>query len=283
MSKLFRLKQWLTIDDAAKYLTSIFDEPVNDYDIFRFALDGHIKLSVNIINGAYAKKCKVVSVENARTVKVDIEENGIFASLYKQKKIEIDKFDCILDLPFRDNEFLQKEDKIISIRGVYDLVMLGNERLDIEHEYQQLTSRIEVTLVCLEGAYLQSPENGNIYELQDHFKDDVKSMKDENNYYPAGSLPNDVALVVRASAISEFIEAVSTDKKIDKPLSDKERETLLVIIAALAKEAKVDITKTSKAGELIASMTQQLGSSIGATTIETHLKKIPQALENRAK
>lgn len=69
----------------------------------------------------------------------------------------------------------------------------------------------------------------------------------------------------------------------DKPLSDKERETLLIIIAALAKEAKVDISKTSKAGDLIANMTQLIGAPVGATTIETHLKKIPQALENRAK
>ena len=70
---------------------------------------------------------------------------------------------------------------------------------------------------------------------------------------------------------------------IDKPLSNKERETLLVIIAALAKDSKVDISKTSKAGELIANMTDLLGSPVGATTIETLLKKIPKALESRAK
>ena len=64
---------------------------------------------------------------------------------------------------------------------------------------------------------------------------------------------------------------------------DKERETLLVIIAALAKEAKIDITKPSSAGERIANLTQIIGVSIGATTIETHLKKIKNALENRAK
>ena len=71
--------------------------------------------------------------------------------------------------------------------------------------------------------------------------------------------------------------------KEDKPLINKERETLLVIIAALAKESSIAIDKTSKSAELIASLTQLLGSPIGATTIETHLKKIPHALESRAK
>ena len=70
---------------------------------------------------------------------------------------------------------------------------------------------------------------------------------------------------------------------IEKPLLNTERDTLLVIIAALAKEAKVDIEKTSKAGSLIANMTQLIGAPIGATTIETHLKKINQALVSRTK
>ena len=71
-------------------------------------------------------------------------------------------------------------------------------------------------------------------------------------------------------------------QEVEKPISDKERKTLLIIIAALAKEAKLDITKISKTGDLIASMTQLIGAPVGATTIETHLKKINQALENRA-
>jgi len=50
-----------------------------------------------------------------------------------------------------DGNFLERESGVISIEGVMDLMMLGNEALDIEHEYQQLTSGIELALVCLEG------------------------------------------------------------------------------------------------------------------------------------
>ena len=247
-------------------MTSIFDEPVKDYDILRFSLDGHLKLSVNLVNHAKAKKCKVVSLENVRKI----------------PSLDGDALIC-MGIYLGDEGFLEREDGVISIDGVMDLMMLGNERLDIEHDYQRLTSGIELTLVCLEGVYLKTPENDNIYELQDHFKDDVKSMKDVNNYYPAGSLPEDAALVVRTSAISDFIEAASIDKRVDKPLSNTERKTLLIIIAALAKEVGLDVTKISKTGDLIANMTQLIGAPIGATTIETHLKKINQALENRAK
>ena len=82
----------------------------------------------------------------------------------------------------------------------------------------------------------------------------------------------------------EVIEqGVYMSRNIEKPLKDIERNSLLIIIAALAIAAKVDINKTSKAGSLIANMTQLIGASIGATTIETHLKKINQALVSRTK
>lgn len=67
------------------------------------------------------------------------------------------------------------------------------------------------------------------------------------------------------------------------PLSNRERDTLLVIIAALAKEANIPIEKISKSAELIANLTQQIGADVGATTIENHLKRIPDALVKRAK
>jgi len=46
MSKLLKLKRWLTTEEAAKYLTGALSEPVTEADIFRLALDGQITLSV---------------------------------------------------------------------------------------------------------------------------------------------------------------------------------------------------------------------------------------------
>ncbi len=107
-------------------------------------------------------------------------------------------------------------------------------------------------------------------------------------YYDLGSVDADLAREMRCNAINYHLDNDTFQSNINYPkindsISNKERDTLLVMIAALAKEAKLDINKTSKTSELIASMTQILGSPIGATTIENKLKEIPQALENRAK
>ncbi len=222
MSKLFKLKNWLTIEDTAKHLTSIFDEPIKDYDVLRFALDGHLKFSLNLMNHATARKCRVVSYENVR-------------------KVPSLDGDCLvaLGIYIGDGNFLEREKEIITIEGIMDLMMIGNDRLEIEHEYQQLTSGIELTLVCLEGVFIRSIEDGNIYELQDRFDYNVnKGRKDVNNYYPAGRLPADAAIVVRTSAISEFIEAAGTDQEIEnKPIADTDRTHVSDYLATLNQAA----------------------------------------------
>jgi hypothetical protein len=57
---------------------------------------------------------------------------------------------------------------------------------------------------------------------------------------------------------------------------------LLVIIAALAKLARIDVAKASSAAASIESQTALMGARVAARTIENHLKRIPEALENKA-
>lgn len=68
----------------------------------------------------------------------------------------------------------------------------------------------------------------------------------------------------------------------EKPLAERERATLLTLIAALSHEAGIDITKPSKAAGLIEGLTLRIERRIAARTIEEHLKRIPAALEKRS-
>lgn len=69
----------------------------------------------------------------------------------------------------------------------------------------------------------------------------------------------------------------------EKPLGTRERDTLLTIIAALCKDVGYDYTKAAKAAAMIQRTSAGMGVSIGETTIEGHLKKIPDALATRMK
>ena len=79
---------------------------------------------------------------------------------------------------------------------------------------------------------------------------------------------------------AQFLEAAES---VEKPVSTRERNTLLIIIAVLCKEAKLDYTKPAKTAGLIQGAAAGMGVSIGESTIEGHLKKIPDALGSRTR
>lgn len=91
-------------------------------------------------------------------------------------------------------------------------------------------------------------------------------------------------LVILTGEIARVTENGNNDTKpVEKPLATRERNTLLTIIAALCKEAKLDYTKHAKTAGLIESTAAKMGLSIGDTTIESHLKKITNAVATRMK
>ena len=63
MGKLFNLKEWLTVTDAARHLAIVFGEDVTEADVLRLALDGRLRLSVYFVNHATARCGKVVTRE----------------------------------------------------------------------------------------------------------------------------------------------------------------------------------------------------------------------------
>ncbi|MBU2640927.1 MAG: hypothetical protein KJ889_03890 [Gammaproteobacteria bacterium] len=85
---------------------------------------------------------------------------------------------------------------------------------------------------------------------------------------------------VSARAIENHLKRIGI--AVNKPLREKERSTLLFLIAALAMELDIDTSKTSKAAGLIEGLTMRHGSRVEASTIEEHLKRIPRALEKRS-
>ena len=64
-----------------------------------------------------------------------------------------------------------------SIRGVWDLPMIGAETINVEHEYQNLTDGPAVNLQCLDGCFVQSATE-EIFQLQE---------SNEENQFLAGS------------------------------------------------------------------------------------------------
>jgi hypothetical protein len=275
VGKLFKLKDWLTVADAARHLSILFGEDVSEADVLRLAIDGHLSLSVLFVNHARGRCGPVVPIEKAKRREVTLPND--------------ERYVFLEGLLLSDDEVLEYSDQVVPLTGVWDLVMVGAGELDVEHEYQRLTGGPAVELICLDGVIVAAPD-GTMCQLQEHFENNEffdraklkKPWDDPGNFYPAGRLPLDSVLVVRTGALQAFQDKVaSLEDTPPKTVGQRERSTLLTIIAALASLAKVDVSRPSKAAAAIESETTLLGARVAARTVEEHLKRIPEALERR--
>ena len=250
-SKLFKFKDWVTLPDAAKHLSGVCDEEVTEADTLQFALEGHLKLSVNFVNNVIVARKILFPICSG----TDLVRN-------------------------RDERLISFGGEVKTISGVWDLPMDGGERLDVEHEYQRLTGGPAVTrkqsMAFVKGT------SGEIWQLQERFgyaehDADLKAHRDELKqlvtrksidlekgkelmmryykqmepfrvrvallpeseycyYYPAKNLPQDSILVVRTEALREFEQLIANNSVTQtnsnkSDLSETERNNIVDIYA----------------------------------------------------
>ena len=319
MSKLFKLKEWLTLEEAANHISTVLGESVTLADIYRLALDKHLTLSADFVNGAQARTGKFVKTD-------DIEFRTVENHLFTGEKLEGPYLTPLNNETYvSEDDWVSLDSKTASIRGLWDLTMIGSEALDIEHYYQQETSGLEVTLTCLEGTLLRQ---GNVIcQLQSDFDDneyqqgskaakkkleqyitsnkltddEIKKLRDEYqterkaylggkrefervpSYYPSGGLDeHDYVLVVKTKEVTRFIQSLEETPPEAKPLTSKERNSLLVLLGAVCKNADIDPNQRGIATSLVA-MTELIGAPLTDDTIRKILNQIEPAIESRSK
>ena len=234
MSKLFKLKEWLTVPDAARHLSIAFGEEVSEPDVLRLALDGHLKLSVNFVNHARARRGKVVSwmetewdilpcinkkamremeAKLAATAPAKQVKEWPPQFLEKESEISEDEKDdfstYMLSLNIDNERFLNLDKEVTVISGVWDLPMTGGDRLDIEHLYQRFTGGPAVTLEVLDGAFVEGAD-GVMCQLQESFDD---------NEYLSGSKAQLRSLEERIAI--KKIRGAEAQKLLDKHKQDR--------------------------------------------------------------
>ena len=162
MGKLFSLKEWLTIDDAARHLSNVLGEDVTNADVLRLGLDGRLRLSIQFVNHTKGRCGKVVTWNETDwrlapepnftgNEKMEQDVPGLtdqcrpnppkLQALYDEIcESERGKY-CrrLLNLIIDDERFLALSDDLTVLEGVWDLPMIGNELRHVESKYHDLT------------------------------------------------------------------------------------------------------------------------------------------------
>lgn len=180
MSKLLKLREWLTVDETARQLSISVGEEVSEADILRLVLDDHLTLSVYFVNHARGRRARIEPLVDQPAILEGVEDflseqvNALPGSPEETKKWLSDfvrKYRGDLLPNGREILVLEGDGQTpVRLEGVWDLLMLGAERLDIEHAYQNLTGGPAVELVCLGGPLICSPDRRHIYQLLDSYK-----------------------------------------------------------------------------------------------------------------
>jgi hypothetical protein len=319
MSRLLKLKQWLTVEDAARHLSGMFGEPVNRVDILQLALDGRLTLSVHLVNTAVAKRGSIKPFEDAAYRELSPE----IVSMMDLPEAARDKPVWVLEgTRVHGDRIVEVSDELVRLEGVYDLAMLGNEARDVQNELQKLTGGPSVNGHTLDGTFVVGSEAGEVFQVQERLTREARhhaqatlkmafavaslrsakppqlspfdldssscaAWPEQDDYVPAPGLPSDAVLVVRTSSLLRLQAAGIDDDAKEKPTGSRERATYLNIIGGL-----IGVMLGKSAGGKPYSMFESQAAVIDAllanypgrpgiakTTLETKLAEAKRSLD----
>jgi hypothetical protein len=146
MSKLFKLKEWLSLDDACKRLSTVFEEEVTIYDLIQLVIDNRIRIS------------------------------WYFKSNQNIKAVEVVADNVYVVDPFKGEEFLSANAPIPEItnqmarvpKGEYFRVFIDDELLGWEKNLYS-SYRTFSSPKSLEGAYKVHIDSGGIKGILESF------------------------------------------------------------------------------------------------------------------
>ncbi|AIW16492.1 hypothetical protein VITU102760_05210 [Vibrio tubiashii] len=132
MSKLLKVKKYLTIEEAAVTLSNSLEEPVKVSDIYDLALENEITISIRLANKAFAVGGRYVNLEGHETGKFKADTD-LLTGESLDVAYSVSASDALL---VEEGKWLVFDDEIIAIDGVWDLTMIGVERQIVHGLYQ---------------------------------------------------------------------------------------------------------------------------------------------------
>lgn len=271
MSRLFKIKQWVSIQQALDFLSLQLEEDVTLLDVLQLVIGRGLKISVKLDYRVPAYLGKAVPMEDVPVRELPSMWTG------GEKVTYLDGYRLVPeDGGKEDVAFACFDSEINFIDGVWDLAMMGNEAIQVADMLQGQLGAADLELINIEGTFLCKPD-GSYANLQERFD----PRDDAQGFYAASGLPENSMLVFRTAELTRFITGLDTAQADEKPLETRERNTLLLIIAALCRDAGHDYVKSSKTALAIQSTLDSMEVKVGESTIRGHLKEIPNALESR--
>ena len=275
----WEFNQWLSLDAAAAILSALTQTPVSTLDLVQWAANGDFDISLNLPAGQ--------SVQTVELVHSDHVPHYAWENLGPYKYVEDWLlFEHAVNSPFSDRVIM---DLLPISLGLKSLELLAIKVMDTPNEQQ--FPHLPPLLKNAAATKRSSAERGyfvQVAEDEDFGKRQFMLLESDESggLQKAIEPPADAFIVVTPRAIIEFEQKQgnqsdsgdSAGERVAKPLGTTERNTLLVIIAALCKELDIDPTERG-AAKKIEVYTDKFGRHVSDDAIKKHLDKIPDLEE----
>ncbi len=284
MRKLYKLKNWYSLEDAAKRLTVTLEEDFSVNELLRMVIEGHVPLSWymrHIPAREMAPYTKIWNWDKASQVLKKI--SGII------EEHEPDKFQVSPSLAAQSKE-------VDYLNGIYrlDLEMSGA----IKDWILSLVTNTGGKLIGLDGYFVRDSE-GSLWQVLEQFSrkeqnvereacnlpplpiDLSKSPFHQDNYYPSDGCPDVEDLGITRHDLEAFeASLIDAPSQKERLLKTNERNTLYKLIIGMAVENyryNPNLLKSSAVTN-IASALQRANVPLSDDTIRNKLREAAELL-----
>lgn len=270
MKKIYKLKEWYSLKDAANRLTLTLGEDVSSFDVLELALEGNIALFWYVRHVAAQEVVfEIKSVKSiAELVGKPMGENfgiidGIDVSGYYP--IEIEPHVSMLEGPYR---LMIEENGALADYYRSHLTDTGGELISVDGFYVQDSSdKIWQILEPFGGSYMEKTSPNERL----HFHD-------KRRFYPSGEWPSISEIGFTKHEIEKFENELQSKEV--KAVSSRERQTLKKILIAMAMDGYGydPAAARSPFPKELEGIMDRMGLSVSDDTIRAKLKKAAELL-----
>lgn len=247
MNKLLKFKEYVTIAQAAKHLSKMLGEEVNETDVIELISDGHLTASVVANDWAvYFPQERIVKNITVFSVLLNGKPDDYISGIYPIRPEDIDVSQE------KDSTFVLEEDY-----PRYLPITLSDGRLaycyEIKDNFEiRETNREEVDVAPPPDSMTPLEAMRKSLEALDAWEE--LPIPSKAHKRPSTTF-ND--LVIRTFDLLEFV-AKANDIQ-EKPLDYRERESMERIILVLAKGAGYDLREPFKAAAALQTLAARVG------------------------
>lgn len=269
MKKIYKLKKWYSLSDAANRLTQTLGETVELPDVLELAIEGHLQLHW------FMRHVPAFEVEFTR------KKIPKFKSKYSDQSDKEEFF--LVDGFFQ----VESNSKVSYLNGAHIIHLKLCGALS-----DYLRSHLTCTggeLISIDGFYVEDKE-GKIWNIAERFDKahlkkwktdedhDLRDYYSSDNYFPSGEWPQLSELGFTKNELEKF-ENKLNDQTVTE-IKPKERATLLKIVSGMAKDGYgYDPTASrSPFPKELEGILDSLGMPVSDDTIRKWLKEASEYL-----